>query len=188
MLPHRKRWENGAFPTYGWNGNIANELRSADGRALSIWRDAGWGPLVEEGKRDGRFSDDLVQACASMIRDRWTPAPYPTWVTCIPSLRNPELVPEFSARLARVLGLPFVAAVQKIEETERQRSMMNSWQQASNLDCAFSVDGALINGGPVLLIDDVADSRWSLTVIGALLREAGSGPVYPCVLALASAS
>jgi len=38
----------------------------------------------------------------------------------------------------------------------------------------------------VLLIDDVVDSRWTLTVAAVLLREHGSGPVYPFALAKAA--
>jgi ATP-dependent DNA helicase RecQ len=34
----------------------------------------------------------------------------------------------------------------------------------------------------VLLVDDTADSKWTLTEVGARLREAGAGPVYPLVL------
>lgn len=187
-LEPRKKWQANAFPNAGWRGNISAELRCETGRALAIWRDAGWGDLIRAGKEAGAFSDDLVDAVAEMIQSRWRPDPRPTWVTCIPSLRSVELVPAFSRQLAERLDLPFHAAVEKICETQRQRTMMNSYQQASNLDGVFEVREDLVLDGPVLLIDDVADSRWSLTVVGALLREAGSGPVYPCVLALASAS
>jgi len=34
-----------------------------------------------------------------------------------------------------------------------------------------------------LPVDDIVDSRWTMTAIGWLLREAGSGPVYPFALA-----
>jgi len=183
----RKQWKAGAFSGYNWRGNIRPEHRNEEGRALSIWRDAGWAPLVEQGKDAGRFSDELVAACVEMI-NRWGPAPRPLWVTCIPSLRSAALVPDFASRLAQALGLPFSPAVSKVRETERQRSMMNAWQQAHNLDGAFSVDPALIGSGPVLLVDDVVDSKWSLTVAGALLRIAGAGPVFPLALALASAN
>jgi ATP-dependent DNA helicase RecQ len=37
--------------------------------------------------------------------------------------------------------------------------------------------------GPVLLLDDVIDSGWTLTVGAALLRQAGAGPVFPVALA-----
>jgi len=39
----------------------------------------------------------------------------------------------------------------------------------------------------VLLVDDLVDSRWTMTVAGALLREQGSGPVLPFALAEARA-
>lgn len=47
---------------------------------------------------------------------------------------------------------------------------------------AFEVSGE-VPPGPVLLVDDMVDSRWTLTVVGSILREAGSGPVFPFALA-----
>ncbi|EIZ77980.1 ATP-dependent DNA helicase RecQ [Novosphingobium sp. Rr 2-17] len=183
----RKQWKSGAFPTYGWQGNIPAALRNEKGRALGIWRDSGWGPLIEEGKDAGHFSDELVEACVEMLA-RWEPDPAPTWVTCVPSLRSPGLVPDFTQRLAEALGLSFRPAIVKVQETKRQRKMMNAWQQAHNLDGAFDAVEDEVEEGPVLLVDDVIDSGWSMTVAGALLREAGSGPVFPLALALASAN
>ena len=123
-----------------------------------------------------------------MIEERWCPDPAPTWLTCVPSRRSKDLVPDFAERLAARLGLPFIDAVSKIKETDRPRNMMNSWQQSSNLDGAFEVDKSLVQKGSVLLVDDVVDSRWSLTVVGALLREAGAGQIFPLTLASASAA
>ena len=40
--------------------------------------------------------------------------------------------------------------------------------------------------GPVLLVDDVVDSGWTLTLLAVLLRQRGSGPVHPFALAKAS--
>jgi ATP-dependent DNA helicase RecQ len=183
----RKQWKSGAFPTYDWRGNIPLNLRNEEGRALSIWRDSGWAQLVEAGKNAGRFPDELVQACVDML-GRWNPQPAPQWVTCIPSLRSPNLVPDLAGRLAGALGIPFSPAIVKINETARQRKMMNSFQQANNLDGAFAVDPVQFLGGPVLLIDDVIDSGWSLAVAGTLLKAAGSGSVFPLALASASAN
>jgi len=39
---------------------------------------------------------------------------------------------------------------------------------------------------PVLLVDDIVDSRWTLTIAGYLLRKSGSGIVYPFALAQAT--
>jgi ATP-dependent DNA helicase RecQ len=185
----RKRWESQAFSAYNsWRGNIPLSLRVEQGRALSLWGDVGWARLVKENSEAGHFSDELVQACAEMVRSRWLPDPYPGWVTCVPSLRNPSLVRNFAQRLATSLEIPFVDVVSKVLETERQRSMMNGWQQAHNLDGAFAVNRDNVLDSAVLLVDDVVDSRWSMTIIGALLRQAGTGPVFPLALSLASAS
>ena len=62
--------------------------------------------------------------------------------------------------------------------------MENSYQQARNVLEAFEV--ADVRPGPVLLVDDVVDSRWTLTVIGNKLSTAGAGPVYAVALADAS--
>ncbi|MDQ1668832.1 MAG: ATP-dependent helicase RecQ, partial [Actinomycetota bacterium] len=40
--------------------------------------------------------------------------------------------------------------------------------------------------GPVLLVDDLVDSRWTLTVGGRLLRQAGASGVLPFALAVAA--
>ena len=42
--------------------------------------------------------------------------------------------------------------------------------------------GAEVPSGPVLLVDDVTASGWTLTLAAALLREAGAGEVLPLVL------
>jgi ATP-dependent DNA helicase RecQ len=61
--------------------------------------------------------------------------------------------------------------------------MENSYQQARNVIDAFQADRHEVSPAPVLLVDGIVDSRWSLTVCAMLLREAGSGPVYPLALA-----
>ena len=50
---------------------------------------------------------------------------------------------------------------------------------------AFAVT-APVPSGPVLLVDDTVDSRWTLTEVGARLREAGAEAVLPLVLAQAA--
>ncbi len=61
--------------------------------------------------------------------------------------------------------------------------MANSTQQARNLDGSLDIRQA-VPQGPVLLVDDMVDSRWTLTVAAWLLRQHGSGPVWPLALAL----
>jgi ATP-dependent DNA helicase RecQ len=118
-----------------------------------------------------------------LIGNPWRPDPAPTWITCVPSRQHQTLVPDFARRLARRLRLPFVDCIRKVRDTEPQKSRANSFQQAQNLMGAFAVDPATVRPGPVLLIDDMVDSKWTFTVTAALLRRAGSGVVHPFALA-----
>lgn len=186
-LEPRRKWPGGGLPHMNVCGNIAEAFRAQPGRVLCVWNDAGWGALVRQGKsRDGRFADQLVEACAAMARS-WAPQPAPVWVTCIPSRRHPTLVPEFARRLAAVLNLPFHPVLEKTDDRPAQKDMANSSQQARNVDGALQVRGR-VPTGPVLLVDDMVDSRWTLTLAAYLLTFNGSGPVYPLALALTANS
>lgn len=174
-----------AFEEYGFRGNLPQQIRAQEGRVLSRWGDAGWGRTVADNKHEGRFCDDLVAAMAEMIQQRWQPNPAPQWVCCVPSRNHPELVPDFARRLAARLGLPFVDVVSKVKDNQQQKGQQNRFHQCRNLDGAFQVT-QLYQGQPVLLVDDIVDSGWTLTVIAALLQQAGSGLVYPIALASSS--
>ena len=170
----RKQFPNGT--------RISPDQQLNGGWILARWRDAGWGNLVRSGKQvHGEFDDQLVDASADLIK-RWQPDPMPEWVTFGPSRRQPELVAGFAARLASRLGLVCKEVVFKVRDTEPQKSMQNSQQQYRNVQNAFEIRGP-VPSGPVLLVDDFVDSRWSLTVVGMSLREAGAGSVLPFALA-----
>lgn len=174
-----------AFREYGFQGNLPETLQAREGRILSRWGDAGWGGLVADDKHAGQFRDELVDAVGEMLEQRWQPKPAPLWVACVPSLIHPALVPDFARRLAARLGLPFVDAIRKVVDNEPQKSQQNRFHQCRNLDGVFEITEE-IPETPVLLVDDVIDSGWTVTVLAALLRRAESGPVYPVALASTS--
>jgi ATP-dependent DNA helicase RecQ len=179
----RRQWPPGGMPLYQVSGRMAPNFQAQPGRALCVWGDAGWGGLVGQGKyRDRRFADELVAACARLVRD-WNPQPAPAWVTCIPSIRHPDLVPDFARRLAAALPLPFYAVLEKTDDRPEQKTMANSTQQARNIDGSLRVSAGVLPTGPVLLVDDMVDSRWTFTVAAWLLRSHGSGDVWPLALA-----
>ncbi len=178
----RKKWPDGGMPQYDVKGFIAPAHQAESGKALCVWGDVGWGGLVRQGKyHDGHFSDDLVAACVKLVQE-WNPQPSPTWVTCVPSLRHLELVPNFAQRLAAALGLPFQMVIAKTDARPEQKTMANSTQQARNIDGSLALKGQTIPPGPVLLVDDMVDSRWTLTVSAWLLRKGGSSVVWPMAL------
>ena len=101
----------------------------------------------------------------------------------MPSLRHSELVAGFAQRLAKRLGLEFRPALIKLDGADEQKSMQNSLHQAQNVDQSTRLDRAAIRSGPVLLVDDLIDSAWTMTICGMKLRYAGSGDVFPVALA-----
>ncbi|MCZ2112605.1 MAG: ATP-dependent DNA helicase RecG, partial [Anaerolineae bacterium] len=183
IIPLR-RWPAGLFSPQ--KQLIPRELRNAPGRSLCYYGDAGWGAWVRSGKYvDGRFRDELIDAAVHLINVDWQPDPRPTWVCAIPSRRHPTLVPRLASDIARKLGIPFIPALRRVRDTAEQKLMQNKVMQSRNVLDSLGIEGS-IPDGPVLLIDDIVDSRWTLTVAGYLLRENGSGVVYPFTLARAT--
>jgi len=187
IIEPRRQWPGDALIKEGWQGKIPVELQAQPGRALCIWGSGKWGELVKNGKQQTDcFDEQLVTATIALIVQQWHPEPYPTWVTCVPSLGRPELVANFAEQVAEGLKLPFRRVVRQIRKKVAQKTRQNGYQQAHNLALAFTVEDGVDVRGPVLLIDDIVDSGWTLTVVSALLRRAGSGLVFPFVLATAS--
>jgi ATP-dependent DNA helicase RecQ len=75
----------------------------------------------------------------------------------------------------------------RTDDRPEQKAMANSTQQARNIDGSLAVADQGLRGEPVLLVDDMVDSRWTLTVAAWLLRSHGSGEVWPLALAQAGA-
>lgn len=106
IIEPRKQWPAGGIGR--WRGRIQPDLQNKEGRCLCIYGDAGWGRQVAIDKyQRNHFGDQLVAAAVDLIQVRWNPQPAPVWVTAVPSLRRPELVPGFAQRVAELLGLPF---------------------------------------------------------------------------------
>ena len=179
LFEPRKRWpgRSAQFPK-------TTDIRSNQtGIALCSYYDDGWGAQVRAGRTNNRYSDELVEAAAQALERYWHQAGIQlSGLTAIPSQRRPALVPDFAARLAGRLGLPFVMVLTHQTLHPPQSEMRNSFQQAANVLGKFALKTQL-KGKPILLVDDIVDSKWTLTAVGDLLQRNGSGFVFPFVLA-----
>jgi ATP-dependent DNA helicase RecQ len=153
------------------------------GRVLADYGDFGYGIMIEEDKYKNKyFRDELVDATIELINNKWDELEKIDCVVAVPSLRRPELVKSFAKRVAERLKVNFIDVIIKPEETDQQKTMENSNMQAKNAYNAFAVTNE-INYENVLLIDDMVDSGWTLTVCGAMLKKKGAIKVYPYALA-----
>jgi ATP-dependent DNA helicase RecQ len=171
---------------------LPDDVRPAEGRALARLGDGGWDPVVQAGRRAGRFDDELVVAAAELVRGWLSPAggeppsaaARASWVCAVPSDRSGALVPDFARRLARAVGLPYADVLERTDERAPQREMANSAQQVANVREAFRVAGPL-PAGACLLVDDLRFSGWTLAMLAGQLRRQGVPTVYPLALATA---
>jgi ATP-dependent DNA helicase RecQ len=191
FIEPRRLWPNGGLPEFGVSGRIPAGSQAETGIALCRWGTGGWPDRVRECKYvKGRFDGDLVAALVQKIHDAADDELFgddqPAWVTCIPSLRRPTLVPDLARRVAAQLGIPFLETLRQTRERPEQKGMQNGVFQTANLDGSLEViAGVAIPPGRVLLIDDIVDSRWTMTVAAWLLRSNGAELVSPVALALA---
>ena len=165
-------------PPSGLAGLTLRKQRLEPGRALARNGEPGLGIRVENGLQRGRFDAGLVAESVRLI-GRWSPGPAPTWVTSIPN-RDSRAITDFARKLAGQLGLEYVDSVERVVDSARQEDMHNSYQQASNVLRAFTISD--VRSGPVLVVDDFIDSNWTASVVGNLLLQSGSGPVFPFAL------
>lgn len=180
ILP-RKRWP---FKVTNKDGRDSTVIKheNLEGVFLSKYGDAGYGELVKEGKYSGgnRFSDKLVRKSAQVLERavREHDIQYITWV---PSLRT-GLVEDFAKRLAKQMGLSALPLLSK-EPARPQKDMENSAFQCRNaLESFYVTEGARVPER-VILVDDIVDSGWTLTVCGYRLMEQDCKAVYPFALA-----
>ncbi|MFF3761064.1 RecQ family ATP-dependent DNA helicase [Streptomyces sp. NPDC002185] len=202
----RKMWPTGlAAVGVDLKGRIPPGEQSFGGRALGRLSDIGWGnrlrPLLADGTADGPVPDDVVQAVVHVLAD-WAKGPggwasgapdapsRPAGVVTVASHRKPRLVGSLGQRIAEIGRMPLLGTVEYAPEAEELRlSRTNSAQRVVGLQRTLTVPPELAGrladaGGPVLLVDDLSDTGWTLAVAARLLRRAGAEGVFPLVLAV----
>ncbi|MGZ4460788.1 MAG: RecQ family ATP-dependent DNA helicase [Nocardioidaceae bacterium] len=177
------------------SGRVRPEERVEPGRALARLTDLGWGQrlraLLSPAAADGGADEALLAACIDVLR-QWDWAQRPAAVAHLPSLRRPQLVRSVAGYLATIGRLHDLGPLALTTDRSPGEPGGNSAFRLAGVHDRFAVPPAMrdalarLEGAPVLLVDDLVDSRWTLTVAGRLLREAGSGPVLPFALAAAA--
>lgn len=170
-------------------GRISAEEAMAPGRVLARTSDLGWGQRVRdlvEGP-DAPVPDQVLNAVTSVLAD-WDWLERPVAVVSMPSRTHPQLVTSLAERIGELGRLPYLGALELTGDGPTGEPGGNSafrlagvWEQfAVPADLARQLAGLR---GPVLLVDDRVDSRWTMTVAARELRRAGAQAVLPLALA-----
>ena len=161
---------------------IPEAVRAEEGRALARLGDGGWDPLVQAGRKAGRFDDELVAAAAEVVK-AWGIAP--RWVAAIPSQRTGELVPGFARALAERLGRRVRPDPRARRPTARRSARWPTRTSRSPTCATRSRSPAPPPPGAGLLVDDIRFSGWTLAMVAGRLRGKGAEAVYPLALSTA---
>ena len=195
-LEPRAQWPTGvASLGVDVRGNIPVGERLAAGRALARLTDLGWGgplrDLFAVQAADAAASAAMTSACVRVLAD-WNWEERPAAVISMPSRRHPLLVASVARALSEAGRLPWLGSLDLVGGGPDGSSGGNSAYRLAAVWNRFTVGPELqaalapFAGKPVLLIDDLADSRWTLTVAGRLLRRSGASAVLPFALGLRS--
>ncbi|TDB99856.1 DEAD/DEAH box helicase [Micromonospora fluostatini] len=199
-VPPKKLWPTGLDAVgVPLKGRIAPGEQALPGRAVGRLSDLGWGGrlrgLLGPEAADGPVPDDVTAAVVEVLK-AWAHGDHP-WparpvaVVAVGSRRRPRLVGSLAERIAAVGRLPLLGEVVPTgPESAGAGPRGNSAQRVRALHDAFAVPDALaatLGGlaGPVLLVDDLVDSGWTMTIVARLLRRAGAPDVLPLALAVA---
>ena len=190
----RKLWPTGGSALgVPLSGKIAPAEAAEAGRALGRLSDLGWGgrlrDLLRPGASDVDIPDDVFKAVVQVLAS-WNWSQRPAGVVALAARTRPRLVGSLARRLAQVGRLEFLGELPRVGGgPSGAGATSNSIQRLAAVHDAFAVPPELSAalgrlGGPVLLVDDVVDSGWTMTVAARLLRLAGAPAVLPLALAL----
>ena len=185
----RKLWPTGADRLgVSVKGKIGQDEQLEPGRALARLTDLGWGGPLREllgpGAADQPCPPALLAACIRVLSD-WNWAVRPAAVVAMPSRRRPQFVQTLARGFADAGRLPFLGTLDLVDGGPSGEAGGNSAFRLSSVWNRFSADALDVpQGVPVLLVDDLVDSRWTITVAGRTLRQAGASAVLPFAAAL----
>ena len=175
IIEPRKVWVSGLPGKRGKIGFLG------EGRAMAYADDPAWSAVLAElWRQDNSAPPEVLDAVVEVLK-RWSRTwQRPTAVVPMPSRRYPQLVTSVAQHIATIGRLPLVEAlaVSGPPPTEDAASSV----RAKDLLARTSLVPGVTLSGPVLLVDDRIRTRWTVTVAGSLLADAGADTVLPLVL------
>lgn len=150
----------------------------AEGRAIAYADDPAWQQTLDQlMAHDQPAPPEILQAAVAVLK-RWSSRwQRPTAVVPMPSRRRSTLINSVAEHLATVGRLPLVDALTITGPTPTDDA--SSGVRVRELLDGLGIQPGQRFDGPVLLVDDTIRSRWTVTVAGKLLSDAGASEVLP---------
>jgi len=183
-VPAKKLWPTGmAALGVPLSGKIKDGAEP--GRALGRLSDVGWGTRLRGllAGPDVEVPDDVVKAVVEVLKT-WGWAQRPGAIVAMPSRAKPTLIGSLAARIGAIGRLPVLGTLARARDEPPGGGRSNSAQRLRAVYGSLAAGAMTFDGAPVLLVDDRTDTGWSIAEAARVLREAGSGPVLPLVLAI----
>lgn len=159
------------------NNDYTNEL----GHALTFSDDGHLGQIVNMELSNGNIiSKVVVEDMTKLIKDNISLSNNMI-VTYVPSNTNNQVIKQLAIDIASLLNLEFQELLAKSNNNTKQDQLNNAYQWYENSINNYQVKEA-INNKEIILIDDIVQSKWTLTSVGLKLKLAGALKVYPFVL------
>jgi len=176
-------------------GKIPRDRLAGAGRTVARLGEPGWGarlldvlgPVAADQPLPADIGGAVVETLAA-----WEWPVRPGAVVAIASGTRPLLVTSLAEHIARLGRLPLLGNVERARPGDGNGSGRvrggNSALRLRALWNAFAVPAPVAEqlstiDAPILLVDDLIDTRWTMTVIAGQLREAGAKAVLPFALA-----
>ncbi|KGN34768.1 ATP-dependent DNA helicase RecQ [Knoellia sinensis KCTC 19936] len=170
-------------------GKVSPDEAMSGGRALARLSDLGWGQRLRQILReDAPATPELLRACVGVLAE-WGWTERPAGIVAMPSRSHPQLVQSLAHGLAEIGRLPFLGTLDLEHGGPTGEPGGNSAFRLAGVWERLVVGPELAPAlaqvsGPVLLVDDLVSSRWTLTVAARELRRAGADGVLPFALAV----
>ncbi|WP_345472749.1 RecQ family ATP-dependent DNA helicase [Glutamicibacter ectropisis] len=177
---------------YSLKGKIPVDEQLAEGRALARLTDLGWGNRLRQlfaDPTDHPIDQAMLDACVKVLAE-WNWEERPVGVVAMPSNKRPQLITSLAQKLAQVGRLRYLGQLEYRGTGPQNGPGGNSAFRVAAVADTFELPADLESliasaPGPILLVDDLADSRWSLAMAGRALRIAGAPGVLPFTLGVA---
>lgn len=187
-LAPRKQWPSGMKKL---GVELSGKIKDGPemGRVIGRLTDLGWGTRLRRllDEPDAPAPDEVIKAAVAVLA-AWPWQNRPTAIMGLDSDTHPILIGSVTDRLSELGRLTNLGTLRYAPDRRPVTAANSAYRVAALADSWVDPDPAVLSelAEPVLLVDDIADTGWTLTMAARQVRRAGAIEVLPFALASVS--